>query len=229
MYSSYAGAYAEAIKANIYNAHFERPSLLSLLPDVQGASVLDLGCGPGVYAQVLTEKGATVTAIDGSAEMVAMVKDSLGEKVRCYAQDLKLGLPDENDNAYDLIICPLAIHYLKDWTVLLKDIRRVFKKDGVFVFSTHHPMVDFNSSLSGNYFQTELVEEQWNTIGKPVEVAFYRRSLTSIFEAIKNAGLVVTDFNEGTPLPELELSNPEKFAELKTKPCFLFFRCEIRT
>ena len=37
-------------------------------------NVLDLGCGPGVYATELTAKGANVTAVDSSHEMVELTK-----------------------------------------------------------------------------------------------------------------------------------------------------------
>ncbi len=42
------------------------------LPD--GAKVLDLCCGTGQLAKVLTEKGYKVTGIDGSAEMLRYAK-----------------------------------------------------------------------------------------------------------------------------------------------------------
>ncbi len=225
MYAEYASAYADAIEANIYNAQFERPSLLALLPDVKNKSVLDLGCGPGVYAQILTQRGARVTAVDGSAEMVAITSDRLGPSVNCYQQNLNDGLPTEKDHSYDVVISPLTIHYLQDWRPFLKAVHRVLKHAGSFVFSTHHPMVDFTASPSGDYFRTELIEEQWDTIGKPVDVAYYRRPLTGIFESLKAAGLMVADFSEGEPVAEMKQSNPEKYLELKTKPCFLFFRC----
>lgn len=70
MYTIHAGDYEKAILNNVYNAHLERPSMLSMLPDLKGKSVLDLGCGPGVYAEHFMNHGATVTASDISPDMI---------------------------------------------------------------------------------------------------------------------------------------------------------------
>ena len=66
MYSEHAAAYAQAIRDNSYNASYDRPSLLALLPELNEMKVLDLGCGPGVYAEILLSRGAEVTAPDWS-------------------------------------------------------------------------------------------------------------------------------------------------------------------
>ena len=64
---------------NLYNAHFERPNTLELIGDVSGKKVLDLGCGSGLYAQILLARGASaVTCIDASQEMIEIVKGKLG-------------------------------------------------------------------------------------------------------------------------------------------------------
>ncbi len=99
-------------------------------------------------------------------------------QVLAYSQDLSIGLPKEASNSVDVIICPLMVHYIEDLSQLFLEINRVLKKGGYFVFSTHHPFADFETTISGNYFERELVTEKWKTVGEPIEVTFYRRSLT---------------------------------------------------
>ena len=226
MYSRFARKYAAAILDNIYNAHLERPSLLSMLPDLEGQSVLDLGCGPGVYAEYLLSQGAAVTATDISPEMVEIVAEKFGGRVKSYVQDLSHGLPEESDKSYDLVICPLAIHYIEDLGQLFADVRRVLKDTGVFVFSTHHPMNDFQCSPSGNYFKRELIIEEWDTIGQPVEVQFYRRSLTDLFSAVSAAGLYVSELSEGKPSEAMKEISPESYEHLSNNPNFIFLKCQ---
>ena len=193
MYSTYAEQYDLAVQENIYNALLERPSLKALLGKLNGLEVIDLGCGSGIYAQYLVEQLASrVTCIDVSAQMVELVKSKLGTKVSAYCQDLSLGLPQEGDSSADVVICPLMIHYLEDLTLFFAEIFRVLKPNGYLVLSTHHPMVDFEVSPSGNYFKRELINDVWHTIGMPVEVSFFRRSLTELMTAITDSGLVIT-------------------------------------
>ncbi|WP_422139290.1 class I SAM-dependent DNA methyltransferase [Endozoicomonas sp. ALC020] len=228
MYEKFARDYEKAIIDNIYNGHLERPSLIAMLPELGGKSVLDLGCGPGVYAEYLINQGAKVTAIDASLEMVEIVKEKLGDNVRTYAQDISLGLPEEKEASYDVIICPLTVHYIEDLSVLFGDVKRLLKNGGVFIFSTHHPIVDFEVSSSGNYFQRELITEEWDTVGHPVGVSFYRRSLTEWFESLAAADLCVTHLSEGKPSERMKSLCAESYKKLSTTPNFIFFKCEVR-
>lgn len=227
MYSEFAAAYASAIRNNSYNAGYDRPSLLELLPELKGLKVLDLGCGPGVYAEILLSQGAEVTAVDRSAEMVALVKQSLGDAVHCYEQDLSAGLPREADAAYDLAICPLALHYLEDFAPLLSEVRRVLQPGGLFVFSTHHPFVDYGFSPSGNYFLTEKIVDEWDTVGEPVRVEYYRRPLSAILQPLIDAGFLIIELSEGRPEAGMQQSDPESYQRLSTTPGFLFVKCRV--
>lgn len=211
---------------NLYNAHFERPNTLELIGDVSGKKVLELGCGSGLYAQILLARGASaVTCIDASQEMIEIVKGKLGETVSAYAQDLSKGLPEEEDAQYDVVICPLMIHYIRDLRPLFNDVKRVLKAGGEFVFSTHHPFADFECSVSGNYYDKELVEDMWNTIGDPVPVAFYRRSLQDITDAITESRMAILALSEGKVNDKIREISEEHYQRLSTFPNFIFIKC----
>lgn len=226
MYTVHARDYDKAIANNIFNAHLERPSMQAMLPKLANKKILDLGCGPGAYTEYFLEHGATVTAIDISQEMVDIVKGKFGEQVNVYAADLSQGMPKEPDSTYDLVVCPLTVHYFEDLSFFLSDVKRVLKSDGTFYFSTHHPIVDFESSPSGDYFSRELIIEEWDTIGHPVQVQFYRRSLSEIFASIANAGLYVSSMSEGAPSTEMKKISPEHYKHLSQNPNFIFMECK---
>lgn len=227
MYSRHAAEYATAIRDNSYNAYYERPSLCALLPELQGKRVIDLGCGPGEYAAYLTSRGATVTAVDSSAEMISLVQQKPGKTINAYVQDLAQGVPDEADQSFDLAVSPLMIHYLEDPTSLFRDVKRILKPAGLFVFSTHHPFVDYQFSPSGNYFLTEKIVDEWDTIGSPVRVEYYRRPLSALMQALTDAGLCVVEMSEGKPDEQMQQSDPESYHKLSTAPGFLFLKCRV--
>ena len=226
MYTRHAHDYDRAISDNIYNAHLERPSMLSMLPDLRGKRILDLGCGPGAYVEHLLKADATVTAVDRSTEMIGIINEKFGDSVTAYTADISQGLPLEEDNSFDLVICPLTVHYIEDVLPLFREVNRVLKPDGGFYFSTHHPLVDFEVSPSGNYFMCEVITEEWDTTGHPVTVSFYRRSLTEWFDVISAANLHVTRLFEGQPSAEMESIEPEAFRRLSRNPNFIFFACK---
>ena len=227
MYSKYAKQYDLVVQDNIYNAHFERPSLQALLNDVKNCNILDLGCGTGIYTEYLLSQGAkAVTCIDYSEEMIDLVISKFGNKIKSYAHDLSFGLPNEKNNSVDVIICPLVIHYLEDLSFIFKEAHRVLKSNGYMVFSTHHPFADFEYSLSGNYFDRELVSQEWNTVGQPVQVKFYRRSLSEISDAITSSGLYIVKISEGHVSEEARKISEETYRYLKKNPKFIFIKCQ---
>ncbi|WP_171027332.1 class I SAM-dependent methyltransferase [Photobacterium damselae] len=149
-----------------------------------------------------------------------------GSNVNAYVQDLSQGLPQEPDNLYDAIICPLVLHYLEDLPALFQEAYRVLKKGGYMVFSMHHPFADFECSVTGNYYEREQIEEEWDTVGEPVTVRFYRRSLTEITEALNAAGFVISRLTEGVVAKEAKQISPETYERLSRNPNFIFIRCE---
>ncbi|MUK48874.1 class I SAM-dependent DNA methyltransferase [Aliivibrio fischeri] len=227
MYTTFAEQYDNVVQDNIYNAYLERPSLQAMLGDLNGCDVIDLGCGSGVYADYFIHRGvAKLTCIDYSPNMIEIVKRKFGDRITAYAQDASIGLIKEASESADLIISPLMIHYLEDLSVLFNDVARVLKNGGSFAFSTHHPFADFECSLSGNYFERELITEMWDTVGEPLEVRFYRRSLTELIEAITKSGLVVTQVSEGKVSEVVKDMSPERYDYLSKNPNFIFIKCQ---
>jgi 2-polyprenyl-3-methyl-5-hydroxy-6-metoxy-1,4-benzoquinol methylase len=86
-YDSFAREYARHNASNPYNALYERPAIMALAGDVGGLRVLDAGCGVGLHAEELVRRGAAVTGIDLSADMLAVARDRLGPDVPLYQAD----------------------------------------------------------------------------------------------------------------------------------------------
>ena len=57
-YDTIAERYVEKIDERPWNALYERPATLALLPDVRDIDVLDAGCSHGQYADWLVRHGA---------------------------------------------------------------------------------------------------------------------------------------------------------------------------
>ena len=62
--------YFKYVDIKPFNAYYERPATISLLPQVRDQKVLDAGCAAGWYTKWLLEKGASVIALDFSPNMI---------------------------------------------------------------------------------------------------------------------------------------------------------------
>jgi 2-polyprenyl-3-methyl-5-hydroxy-6-metoxy-1,4-benzoquinol methylase len=87
-YDGKAEKYAKRVDRSPWNAHYERPAVVSLLPPLENARVLDVGCGSGWYTEYLSGHGAIVTAFDLNAEFVDLTKSRAGHHATVFQGDL---------------------------------------------------------------------------------------------------------------------------------------------
>jgi SAM-dependent methyltransferase len=223
-YEQLADVYAARVDTKAHNAYYERPAMLALMPEVGGLAVLDAACGPGRYAEWLVEQGATVTAFDVSPRMLMHARQRLGLRARLEHADLNQPLSFLGDGSFDLVVCALALDYVRDWPATLREFSRVLRSPGRLLFSVQHPLSSFSLRAAGHYFEVERVEHTWRDFGRPVVVPWYRRPLMYVINALDDAGFATERLLEPQPTPEFELQDPEEYAELMQRPDFLCVR-----
>ena len=144
---------------------------------------LDLGCGAGVDAKYLAEKGFNVEAVDLSADCIKQTKitcDGLG--VEIIKKDVsKFAIEKEK---YSVILSWNLLSFLKkrDTNKVFKNIRNGLTSGGAFVFSIFGPedafaktkadmsfwnVADFKKAMSGLKFIKilEVKEEKTGVTG----------------------------------------------------------------
>lgn len=223
-YEGIAKAYAEKVDTRPWNAFYERPAVVSLLPPLASAKVLDAGCGSGWYCEFLLSRGATVTSFDFNADFVGLTQSRVGNRARVLEADLAAPLYFATANEFDLVICPLVMHYLKDWRPAFREFHRVLKPDGILVFSTHHPFMDWSFFKRDNYYATEMLEDTWD-IGK---VRFYRRPLTAMSHDLDFTGFFIERLLEPQPTTDFLRVHPQEHERLTKNPQFLVIRARKR-
>jgi len=221
LYDEIADAYAARVDAAPYNALYERPAMLALLPPIAGRDVLDAGCGSGWYSEQFLARGARVTAIDASPVIAAYARARVGARASVHVADLGRPLAFASDSRFDLIVAPLVLHYLPAWEPTLREFHRLLRPGGHLAFSTHHPGSEAERLGTRAYFETELVEESWKDVG---QVRFYRRPLSAIFDALAAAGFLTERIVEPRPTAALRDAAPDAYERLLQRPAFLLVR-----
>ncbi|MDX2270957.1 MAG: class I SAM-dependent methyltransferase [Cyanobacteriota bacterium] len=219
-YQSIETSYAETVDLRPMNAYYERPAMLSLLPDLLNKKVLDVGCGTGWYSEQLVGRGAQVTAFDLNQEFVRQTEQRLNQKAIILQADLSCPLTFARDRQFDLVICPLVMHYLKSWQPVFDEFFRILKPGGILLFSTHHPFSDWKEFQKEDYFALDLLEDEWD-IGN---VQFYRRPLSLMTSDLYESGFCIERIVEPQPTESFRQARPEWYERLMKSPWFLIIR-----
>ena len=204
-----------------HNALYDRPAVVDLCGDVRGQSVLDLGCGPGFYAEALLAGGAhEITGLDSSPTMIELARRRNPVRAAFRVHDLEQPLNWLGDESFDLVVMALVIHHLDDRVAVLREIHRVLRPAGRLVVSTHHPTSDWQLH-GGSYFDVSVIEETWK---RGWEVRYWRQPLTASASEFAEAGFVIERLVEPRPVPGMAETSPEEFEMLSTQPGFIAFR-----
>jgi SAM-dependent methyltransferase len=101
--------------------------------------ILDLGCGPGLYASRLAKLGHAVTGIDFSKRSIEYAKNINSEEklnIEYIYQNYTMIDYENEFDAIILIYCDLGALTNDERDILLKKIYKALKPGGKFVFDT---------------------------------------------------------------------------------------------
>lgn len=218
-YDELAANYREVAESNVYNADLEFPATSAMIPDVDGAQVLDAGCGAGRYTEWLLEQGATVVGMDVSERMLAQARDRVGERATFHQASLEAPLSFAADGAFAGVVSSLVLDYVEDWESTFTEFSRVLDDGGFFVFSVRHPLDVFDPEASDSYFAVELAEADW-----AVGVPYYRRPLSAMFEPLRSAGFRIDEVVEPQPTERFREREPDLYETESKEPVFFCVR-----
>lgn len=226
-YDNFAESYSTDNESSLFNAYYERPAMIDLAGDVKERRILDAGCGSGPLAEALLAKGAIVTGFDSSPAMVELARRRLGADAELHVAELGQPLPFA-DGAFDDVVVSLVLHYLRDWTAPLAELRRVLKPGGRLILSVYHPTVYKVGYPDANYFAvTEFSEEYTLNDGNTMVLTYWHRPLHAMTDAFTGAGFRISVISEPPFSPDTprELLPPH-LADRTAFLCFLFFVLE---
>ena len=113
-----------------------------VVPPGEYKNLLDLGCGPGLYAERFAKVGYTVTGVDFSRRSIAYAKEqtTLNSSNITYHYQNYLTLDyDEQFDVITLIYCDYAPLSINDRLALLKVAYKALRPNGKLIFDIFTP------------------------------------------------------------------------------------------
>lgn len=145
-YTSPAIKYHDETVAEKWNSRYEQLGFRRRIQTVEnflgnrllnGQVWLDAGCGTGIMARLLHKKGASVTAVDASPNMLSQATRLSKEHYpNVHFQQINTveDLPFEETH-FDGIACSSVLEYVDSPKQCLEDFHRVLKVGGLLVLS----------------------------------------------------------------------------------------------
>ena len=210
------------------------PTLHAVVGPVRGLEILDLACGNGYLTRRWAREGAArsvgVERSRASLRFARQRERSRPSGARFLERDARR-LEGLRKSSFDLVVMNMALQDVADAAATIREVARVLRPDGRFVFSLSHPCFDLDERSAWvverirepdglwhdvvwrkvrAYRDERTVEVPWRISGS--ETGFttsYHRTLSTYSRLLRAAGFVITRLEEPYPLPEAIRKSPQ--------------------
>ncbi|NQU44739.1 class I SAM-dependent methyltransferase [bacterium] len=211
---------------DLYRDQLNTPGFLAMLPDIQGLSGIDIGCGEGHNTRLIAGLGARIVGIDIAEVFIGHASEMeerkpLGIEYR-VASAVELPFPDSH---FDFATATMSLMDIPETDLAVAEAFRVVKPGGFLQFSILHPCLDTPHRLNlrneqgvtyayevGGYFQDRNGEiAEWIFTSTPEEtrsrfpkfqIPVFTRTLSQWFNLLIDTGFVIERVEEPRPSDE---------------------------
>jgi len=111
-----------------------RAAVFRLLGDGGGGRLLDVGCGTGAQTVAFRDANWKITGVDASVDMLRRARDRGLDVLHADTA----ALPCEDDS-FDAVVSLWTHTDVDDFAAALREVARVLRKGGPFVYAGAHP------------------------------------------------------------------------------------------
>ena len=134
---------------------------ISILGDVTGKTVADIGCGGGLLSEEFARRGARVTGVDLSPTAIDAAKEHAGKSRlsidyrNCAVKELV-----DKGETFDIVICAEMLEHVDDLKSTVKESASLLKNGGHYLFET------INKTLKARFLAVFMAENVLNFVAK---------------------------------------------------------------
>ena len=201
--------YHEARKGSglFFNEFLEVPATLSHLPaDLNGKTVLDAGCGSGLYSTQLARRKARVFGMDLSETMIEIAKSEKPADLEIsyrIGDICKTGL---ESSTFDLILSTYVLENVTDLSLVFTEFSRLLKPEGTLLFSVSHPVRSMANRENQDGKEVWVVDHYFSggtrvsDLGNGLRVPKIKYTFSEYLNAATQAGFIFQEISEPKPI-----------------------------
>lgn len=231
-----------------YQSEVVWPGALRLLGIGPGKKFLDVACGEGTFAQMISKQGGVVTGIDASPTLIRQAQNKhvrnaefLVADAAHFAHYFDGSAKDTVKQVFDGAAMILALQNVRDMPGVFVNLAKVLVKNAPFVMVLNHPAFRIPRQSSwgfeeerkmiyrriDSYLTERDIPMQMHPGDDPgVNTVSFHRPLSSYISALSTAGFVIDALEEWISHKE-STSGPRARAENRIRkevPMFLAIR-----
>jgi len=228
-------------KQQPWRTHVECFTLMDLVGDPTGKTVLDVACGEGFYTRMLRQRGAArVTGVDLSQGMIDLARTQESQHQLGIDYVVADAREFSQTEPFDLTVAAYLLNYAStpdELQAMCDGIARSLKPGGRFVTVNSNPALAFPTAPSYRKYGFETsVQGDWNE-GAPIKWTFhlsdgpfdienYYLSPATHEEAFRKAGFRDVRWHRPKLSPDGLLENDRDFwSSLLEYPPVTFIEC----
>ncbi len=235
-------------KEDTYQSKVILPNLLRVVGSVVGKTVVELGCGQGLFSIAMALQGAKVIGIDVGEALIKKANQNVvrhnvsSSKVSFYVGDAQHASMIADKSA-DIVMIILALQNIKDLSRVIQESSRILKKGGRVVLVLNHPVFripqfsdwGFDMGTNRQYrkvfrylSQTEINIDMHPGQSKKVSITkSFHRSLQDYMKVFAKEGFVLCRLEEWISHKESEHGPRKQAEDIARKEIPLFMMMEL--